>query len=92
VVLGRNPREGEAFGGQRRRSGREKRWGELGAREEDRRGVGDRGADGVRADGVHAHFERPVGGAAEREKMEKGGGSGRGVPHSAGGALGPGPD
>jgi hypothetical protein len=42
AVLGRNPREGEASGGRRQRSGRGKRWGELGARE----GESERSGDG----------------------------------------------
>jgi hypothetical protein len=42
--------------------------------------------------GVRACFERPVGGAAEREKGRERGGLAAGVLHSAGGVVGPGPD
>jgi hypothetical protein len=47
--------------------------------------VGDRGVGGVRA-----HFERPVGGAAEREKERGRRGPAVGVPRGTGAVVGPG--
>jgi hypothetical protein len=86
-VLGWNPCEGEASGGRRRRSGSGKRWGELGAQEGELEGSGDGRTS--RAAGGEETVQRLRGRGGG---MGRKGGSGRGVPHGVGGAVGLGSD
>jgi hypothetical protein len=68
VAHGQNPSEGGASGGRRRWSGHEERWGKVWRSREG----GEQWVMEERT-GVRACFERPVGGAAEREKGGRGG-------------------
>jgi hypothetical protein len=66
TVLGRNPREGETSGGWRRRSGRGKRWGELGAREGESERSGDERTSGAASGEKMAQRQRGRGGGGEK--------------------------